>query len=80
MHNRIAVSANVTASHVSFVAANGSTANFTFTVTGYPLPTVEWFKAEIGGESGDFKVNFSSSIQLKTGKILLMAKVFLTQG
>lgn len=58
------VSASVTANPVSSTVAEGSMAEFTFTVTGNPLPTVEWYKGTIGD---DYRINLSPS-QLESSK------------
>jgi hypothetical protein len=58
------VSAGVTANPVSSSVAEGSTILFHFTVTGNPLPTVEWYKGTI---SDAFRIYLSPS-QLTSGE------------
>ena len=60
------VSAGVSANPVSLTVAEGSTVQFDFTVTGNPLPTVEWYKGTIGD---NFRINLSPP-QLESGESL----------
>ena len=60
------VSAGVMASPVSSTVAEGSSVQFDFTVTGNPLPTVEWYKGTIGD---NFRINLSPP-QLESGESL----------
>ena len=59
------VSAGVSASPTSSDVAEGSSVQFDFTVTGSPLPGVEWFKNTVGD---DYRIN-PSQLQLESGEL-----------
>ena len=48
------VGAGVTASPLVQTVAEGSDVEFLFTVTGSPLPNIEWFKDAVGGQELNF--------------------------